>query len=103
MPLKKFKKKNPEFIKAIQFTQESVDEIGYILKRIVKNSFWTLGSVATNDISVFVITNGEWKDRIEIEQGDWLVLKDGKVSKMTTDDILTNWEVVIPSENLEED
>lgn len=96
MPLYKFKKRVPEFIKAIRFTFENVDEIGQILKRVAKNGFWTVGSVSNNDISAFVIHQGTWDNHISIQRGEWLVLKDGKISKMTNEDILTNWEVITP-------
>jgi hypothetical protein len=103
MPLHKFKKRVPEFIKAVRFTKENVDEIGFLLKEVANDGFWSVGSVATNDISAFVVNQGPWSQRITIRQGEWLVLKDGKVSKMTNEDILTNWEVVIPPKSLDND
>jgi hypothetical protein len=95
-----FKRSIPEYIKAIRYTSKNSKEIQEMLKELGLN-FWTLVDLFNKEMLVIKAKDiTEW---VNLSLGDWLVLKDGKPSSMTNEDILTNWEVVTPSKFLDED
>lgn len=92
MTILELRKKKIETIQIMQFTKENLSAIKEWIKQVdADQQFVTMGDLFTED--VLVINVGDWYNRQVLYFGDWLVLKDGKFSKMTNQELLDKWFV----------